>query len=185
MQTTIEETAASSYNNGNLQLTVITPGLNKSKSRNYPASVLKRDHGVFTGAKMFADHQTEAERKARSEGSVNNWVGSITKVWAESDGAIKATAKVIDEAFKKKLENLKNAGLLKEMGISIRAVGEGTGSSPVVIESISACHSVDFVTYAGAGGAVEVMESMTVGDDHFQPDYTKMVAEIDWKNFTF
>ncbi len=149
---------------GKLTMTVIKPGLNKSKARYYPASTLKRDYAVFENAKMFADHQSEKDAKERPEGSVNNWVAQIQKVWPESDGTIKAEAMVIDPPFKAKLDTLNKAGLLHEMGVSIRAIGEASeqereGVTTNVVESLVAARSVDFVTYAGAGGQIEAMES--------------------------
>jgi hypothetical protein len=156
--------AAFDAKTGTLTLTVIRPGLNKSKERYYPPSVLKRDHKIFEGAKMFADHQTETESKQRPEGSVNNWVASVKKVWAESDGRIRAQAAVIDPQFKAKLGELANQGLLGEMGVSIRAIGESapgevSGVKTNIVESLMRARSVDFVTYAGAGGQVEAIES--------------------------
>ena len=149
---------------GTLALTVIKPGLNKSKARYYPAETLKRDFKVFENAKMFADHQSDKESKERPEGSVHNWVGSIKKVWPEADGTIKAEAVVIDPPFKAKLDALNKQGLLHEMGVSIRAIGEASeqekdGVTTNVVESLLAARSVDFVTYAGAGGQVEAMEA--------------------------
>lgn len=150
--------------NGVLTLTVIKPGFNTSKKRFYPAEVLKRDHKIFENAKMFADHQTDGEARQRPEGSVHNWVASVKKVVSESDGTIKAEAAVIDPPFKAKLEELDKQGLLHTMGISIRAIGEATpskvnGVETDYVESLVQARSVDFVTYAGAGGRVETMES--------------------------
>lgn len=156
----------SAYNasSGVLQLKIIQPGFNKSKQRFYPASTLRRDYKIFEGAKMFADHQTDQEAKTRPEGSVNNWVANLRKVWVESDGTIKGEAVVIDPKFKEKLNTLNKNGLLNEMGVSIRATGTGSqqevdGFQTNYIESLVACRSVDFVTFAGAGGQVEAMES--------------------------
>lgn len=149
---------------GELTMTIIKPGFNKGKGRYYPASVLKRDYNIFEGAKMFADHQTDAEAKSKPEGSVNNWVASVKKPWVEADGTVKAKAAVIDPPFKAKLEELNKQGLLSEMGVSIRAIGaaspaEVQGTKTNLVESLVRARSVDFVTYAGAGGAVEVIEA--------------------------
>lgn len=151
---------------GKLKVTIIKPGLNKSKARFYPAETLKRDYHVFEGAKMFADHQSEKEAKDKPEGSVNNWVASLKNVHAESDGTLSGDAFVIDPPFKAKLDALQTAGLLHEMGVSIRAIGEASeqereGVTTNVVESLIAARSVDFVTYAGAGGQIEAMESAT------------------------
>jgi hypothetical protein len=149
---------------GKFTMTIIKPGFNKSKGRFYPQETLKRDYKVFENAKMFADHQTEKDAKERPEGSVNNWVAQVSSVWPESDGTIKGSGVVIDPPFKAKLDALKEQGLLHEMGVSIRAIGEASeqereGVSTNVVEALIAARSVDFVTYAGAGGQIEAMES--------------------------
>ena len=59
--------------------------------------------------------------------------------------------------------------ILKEMKTSVRIAagvseGEAEGKEAAVIESIFSNKSVDFVTYAGAGGQVEAMESAAIGD---------------------
>lgn len=151
---------------GKLTVTVIQPGFNTSKGRYYKESCCKSGYKVFEGAKMFANHQTVAEEKARPEGDVNQWVANLTRTWVESDGVIKGEAVVIDPTFKQKLENLAEAKLLGEMGISIRAIGEAyegkiDGTTTIVVESFLAARSVDFVTYPGAGGRVEAIESDT------------------------
>lgn len=109
---------------------------------------------------MFADHATDKEAASRPEGSVNNWVANITKVWPESDGTVRATAKIIDPQFKAKLALLGESQMLNTMGVSIRAMGEAKpgeaeGRKGNVVESLLAARSVDFVTFAGAGGQVE------------------------------
>jgi len=57
------------------------------------------------------------------------------------------------------------------MGVSIRAIGEASeqekdGVTTNVVESLIAARSVDFVTYAGAGGQIEAMESDSKGSEH-------------------
>lgn len=154
---------------GKLKIRVIEAGFNKSRQRFYPANVLKRDYKVFEGAKMFADHQTESESRAKPEGSVNDWVATLDKVWAENDGTIWGEATVIDPPFKEKLATLKEAGKIQDMGVSIRAVGEATskkidGVQTNCVESLVKARSVDFVTFAGAGGRIEAMESESSND---------------------
>lgn len=155
---------------GVLTVRIIQPGFNKSKQRFYPADTLRRDFKVFEGAKMFADHQTEADAAARPEGSVMNWVASLKDVWAEKDGTLMGKAVVIDQAFKAKLAEAHKQGVLKDMGISIRAIGEGhdqvmEGSKTKYVESLLSARSVDFVTFAGAGGRVEAIESAQDSND--------------------
>jgi len=144
---------------GEISFTVIKPGWSKN-DRYYPAAMLKRDYKVFEGAKMFVNHATEMQEKTRPEGDLHDWVANITKVWPEADGTVRATAKVIDPTFKQKLSMLGEASMLNTMGVSIRAmgkadVGEAEGRKGKVVESFLGAKSVDFVTFAGAGGQVE------------------------------
>ncbi len=161
--TTFGEFIESGYTpeTGAFSMTIIKPGLSKN-NRFYSADLLKKSAGIFEGCKMFADHATEAESKAKPEGSVNNWMAQITKVYTESDGTIKGSGVVVDPVFKSKLDLLHKNGLLKEMGVSIRAMGrqsdgEMDGKKIKVVESLSHARSVDFVTFAGAGGQVETL----------------------------
>jgi hypothetical protein len=151
--------AAYSPEKGEIMVTVIRPGLSKN-NRYYSPDVLRRDHKIFEGAKMFADHATDREVSDRPEGSVHNWVAQLRGVFVESDGTVKGKASIIDPQFKAKLDTLHAQGLLPQMGVSIRAagaqsLGEFGGKKAKIVESILQAASVDFVTFAGAGGRVE------------------------------
>lgn len=167
--------AAYDASKGELTVKIIQPGFSKNQTkgrqRYYPAETIRKSHKIFEGAKMFGDHQTDKEAKEKPEGSVHNWVANLGETWVEeADGAAYGKATVIDPAFKAKLENLKSAGLLSEMGVSIRCAAECSegkveGRDAMVIESLLSARSVDFVTYAGAGGRVETLES-DESEDH-------------------
>lgn len=151
-----------------IPITIIRPGFNKSKQRFYPAEVLKRDCGVFEGVKMFRNHASKEEEKHRPEGNIDNWAGVVRNVTAREDGSVGAIATIIDESFLAKLRRLKEAGLTQHMGVSIRAVAAGApkkieNQDTLEITAIHAGRSVDFVTYAGAGGQVD--ESDTFEDE--------------------
>jgi hypothetical protein len=165
------EEAATTYraSTGDLTITVIKPGVSKN-NRYYSAELLKKSSGIFESAKMFVDHQTDKDAQQRPEGSVRDWVGTITGVKVESDGTVKANVNIHNEAFKTNLANLKKAGNLSQMGVSIRAYGaasdgEVAGKKCKVIESLLGCKSVDFVTFAAAGGQVESMSEAVDPDD--------------------
>ena len=147
---------------GEITFTVIKPGLSKN-NRYYSPEMLKRDAHVFEGAKMFADHATDKEVAARPEGSVKDWIANVTKVWPESDGTVKANAVVIDPTMRHKMKLLGEAGQLHTLGVSIRAIGsskdgEYNGQKCKVIEGFKKAVSVDFVTFAGAGGQVDSLQ---------------------------
>jgi hypothetical protein len=144
---------------GEITFTVIKPGWSKN-NRYYPADMLKKSAPIFEGAKMFVNHATEKEATARPEGNLHDWVANVTKVWPEADGTLRATAKVIDPQFKAKLALLGESKMLPTMGVSIRAIGtakpgEAEGRKGDVVESLTKAASIDFVTFAGAGGQVE------------------------------
>jgi hypothetical protein len=167
----LDEAVATTYSpsTGTLTITIIKPGWSKN-NRYYPASLLKSSANIFEGAKMFTNHATDKEAAERPEGSVRDWVANITSVWPEADGTLRATAKVIDPQFKDKLALLRDNKMLNTMGISIRAMGEAKdgeaeGKRGKIIDSLLGCKSVDFVTFAGAGGQVESMEEGVDLDD--------------------
>src|SRR5690348_10270816 len=55
-------------------VTVIKAGDSKNRRR-YPAEVLRRALGLFEGAKVFADHPSRDELRARPERSVRDVIG--------------------------------------------------------------------------------------------------------------
>ncbi len=149
---------------GIAEVCVIRPGFNLGKGRFYPAAVLKRDCHIFEGVKMYANHPSVSEMRDRPERSINDWVGHLTEVRHDEEGNVFGRAVILDDAFKQKLRNLKEAGLLGEMGVSIRGLGktrrtEIEGHKTEMVEALTAGHSADYVTQAGAGGAVQMFEA--------------------------
>jgi len=149
---------------GIAQLVVIQPGFNASKERYYPAETLARDFSIFEGAKMFADHATEAEEKDRPERSIKDWVATLKNVRVDEQGKVIGDAVVIESWMQEKLATLRDKGLLSEMGVSINAVGTAVrstieGIKTNFIEKLDRLRSVDFVTWPGAGGMVTLYEA--------------------------
>jgi len=152
------------FDKGRATVVVIKPGFNASEDRYYPEDVLKRDFGIFEGMKMYADHPTDEEEKARPERSIKDWVATLTEVKCDENGVITGTAEIVEPWLMQKLASLRDKEMLSEMGISINAVGTASkstidGKETLVIEKLVACRSVDFVTEPGAGGIVTFYES--------------------------
>ena len=152
------------FDKGRAQVIVVKSGFNESKDRYYPVEVLKRDYGIFEGMKMYADHPTDEEDKARPERSIKDWVATLTEVTCDENGVVTGIAEIVEPWLMQKLASLRDKSMLSEMGISINAVGsasKGTieGKETLVIEKLVACRSVDFVTEPGAGGIVTFYES--------------------------
>lgn len=149
---------------GVASVVVIRPGFNSSKARFYPPEVLRRDAHIFEGAKMFADHQSQADSKHYPVGRIRDWMGVLRNVQVREDGAIVGEGHVIDDALRSKMRNLKDAGMLSELGVSIKALGQAVsrevqGCKTMVVEALNRCFSVDYVTEPGAGGGVLMYES--------------------------
>jgi len=149
---------------GRAAVTIIRPGFNATSDRYYPAEMLKRDYKVFEGMKMFADHPTEAEDEARPERSISDWVATLVDVTVDESGVVSGIAEIIEPWLMQKLANLREKGMLSEMGISINAIGVASkatieGKNTLVIEKLTGARSVDFVTEPGAGGLVTFYES--------------------------
>lgn len=163
-------TEATVNGKGIAQIVVIKPGLNASKERYYAPETLARDFGLFEGVKMYADHPTEADDKARPERSIKDWVATLKNVRVDSKGQLIGEAHVVEPWMQAKLAALRDKNMLAEMGISINAVGTATkgtieGTKTNVIERIARVRSVDFVTEPGAGGRVEMYESTQPEND--------------------
>jgi len=152
------------FDKGRATVVVIKAGFNATEDRYYPLEVLKRDFGIFENMKMYADHPTEEEDKARPERSIRDWVGTLSEVKCDENGVVTGVAEIIEPWLMQKLASLRDKEMLSEMGISINAVGsasKGTidGKETLVIEKLVAARSVDFVTEPGAGGVVTFYES--------------------------
>jgi len=150
---------------GVARVVVIKPGFgNSADGHYYPTEVLARDYAVFEGAKMYANHQTESEENERPEGDIREWVASLKNVRYQEGVGIVGDAVIVEPWLQAKLAMLRDKNLLAEMGISIRAAGVGVkgkveGKDANIVERITRVRSVDFVTEAGAGGAVMMYES--------------------------
>ena len=152
------------FDKGRATVIVIKAGFNEDDSRYYPEEVLKRDYKIFEGMKMYADHPTDEEEKARPERSIKDWVATLTEVTCDESGTVTGVAEIVEPWLMQKLASLRDKEMLSEMGISINAVGSASkatidGKETLVIEKLVACRSVDFVTEPGAGGVVTLYES--------------------------
>ena len=179
------------FDKGRATVIVIKPGFNADESRYYPAEMLKRDYKVFEGMKMYADHPTDAEDKSLPERSIKStgWVAVLKDVTCDEAGIVTGVAEIVEPWLMTKLATLRDKELLSEMGISINAVGKATESTiddkkTLVIETLIACRSVDFVTEPGAGGIVTFYESDKGHDidlvelstlKELRPDLVKMI----------
>ncbi|PKG31282.1 hypothetical protein, partial [Methanoregula sp.] len=140
---------------------IITPGWGTSGY--YSESMLERDAPAVyqAGTQMFLDHPTAADEKARPERSLTTLAGFITE-----GGKFLKTGPQGPGVYAKAQILSPYRGFLNEVaqiiGVSHRALGKGTpgsaeGRQGKIIESLTKCFSVDFVTLPGRGGAIVPM----------------------------
>lgn len=155
---------------GKARCVVIKAGFNADKGRFYPEETLARDYSVFEGVKMYADHPTDAEDKARPERSIKDWVATLKNVtYDHTTKEVTGEPVVVEPWMQGKLATLRDKKMLNEMGISINAVGQASKQTVQdvktnYIERLVRARSVDFVTTPGAGGMMQVFESSHEND---------------------
>ena len=150
-----------------LTFRLIKPGFgNSADGHYYSADVLKAAAPLFQGAKMYASDHRPEERSVLTEVAVIDRV-----VRFDEDGAPIGLATIFDPTFAESTRNRAKAGLLGTLECSILGQGKATKGKvgerdANIVESITAIHSVDLVSRAGAGGrALEIAESDSGGED--------------------
>lgn len=139
---------------GRYRIRIIAPG--RGSTGMYTAPNLARSAPLFTpGTHMFFDHQTMTEDWERPERSVRDLAG-VFESGAEimPDGSLEADIKVYPSVN----------GIIRErwadIGVSINGWSVEEIGPDGVVPVLAGIQSVDFVTRAGAKGAVlEVLES--------------------------
>ena len=145
---------ASSLGDGKYRIRIIMPG--QGSSGIYTAENLAESAALFkAGTEMFIDHPTETEGWERPERSIRDYAGVFLEdATVGEDGALYTVCKVfsgVNELIKDKWEHI---------GVSINAWCADPISENGVVPPIAGVRSVDFVTTAGAGGAIlDLLES--------------------------
>lgn len=171
---------------------LIRVGESRNK-REYPEAVLQQAAPIFEGVKAYADHPTAADLKARRERSIREITGWYANV-KYSEGALRG-----DRYFTRTQAGIDALAIAEDIisgrapaslaGLSINAVGNARQREDggLVVESITAAHSVDDMTTPAAGGTYlaassgeemvnSILESLTF-DEWFsaRPDFIKRV----------
>lgn len=145
---------ASPLGDGKYRIRIIVPG--QGSSGIYTAENLAESAPLFkAGTEMFIDHPTETEEWERPERSIRDYAGVFLEdATVGEDGALYTVCKVfsgVNELIKDKWEHI---------GVSINAWCADPISETGIVPPIAGVRSVDFVTTAGAGGAViDLLES--------------------------
>ena len=148
MTVQVRESAAAVATGGRLRVRVIAPG--QGSSGFYSSEVLKKDGpSIFVaGVQCFLDHPSPYDRPERSVRALAGKLATAA-VW-EDRGPLGAGLYADVDIFPHAAALLDSIG--SHIGVSVR--GEGEIDAAGNVTALTAAHSVDFVTRAGAGGAV-------------------------------
>lgn len=146
-----------------MEVAVIEPGWGNKRNNNfYPADILKRDAGVFKGAKMYATDHRQSDKSVLTEVSQ---ILECPTGFTES-GAPIAQVGVFNTQFAENIRGRAKLGVLNSLHCSILAGGKvkpgfsENGRAGREVVQITEVASVDWVTRAGAGGrALALAES--------------------------
>jgi hypothetical protein len=134
---------------------LIQPGWGSSGY--YGTDVLQKEAAGFSGLQMFVDHPTTIEESTIPERSIKNLAAVVTNTIFKETGwkgaGIYGDVKVFSDFQEPIKEKAPFIGL-SLYGRGKAKVGEAEGKTGKIIESIPYKRSVDFVTKAGAGGAL-------------------------------
>lgn len=146
---------------GRYRIKIIQPG--KGSSGVYTEANLAASAPLFrAGTHMFMDHPGRFEDDDRPERSVKDLAGRLeTDAEIGPDGALYAECRVFpsfDAIIREKWDSI---------GVSINAWCEGPLEADGTVPVFAGVTSVDFVTKAGAGGAIlDILESQRVEADN-------------------
>jgi len=143
---------------------IIQEGHGNTRDKNYyPGKVLSEAGPLFAGVDIFVTDHDAAEKKESTK------VGKFRTPGVFSEAGLCSQAIIYDPDQAEKTRNRADAGELGTLHCSISATGTGKagtvdGQEVTVIESITAVHSVDLVSRAGAGGrAISLAENIDGG----------------------
>lgn len=158
---------------GVYRIRIIQPG--QGSSGIYTPENLAESAALFrAGTHMFMDHPGRFEDSDRPERSVKDLAGRlITDAVVEADGSLTADCKVFpsfDAIIREKWDSI---------GVSINAWCDRPLESDGTVPPFAGVVSVDFVTKAGAGGAIlDVLESQRVDEAKNNSEENHVTEEI-------
>jgi hypothetical protein len=144
-------------------ITPIRPGFgNKRDSFYYPAGPLREavEAGKFNGRKMYVNHPTKSGETERPERDLRDWVATVREsVWDGKNNRPRARVHVVDDWAYERWKAAPEDIAFSIIGGGSARPGRVDGRDARIVESLDQIRSVDWVTEAGAGGALEFAES--------------------------
>lgn len=159
-------------------ITPIRPGPgNKRDGFYYPERTIKEavEAGRFNNIKMYANHPTKTQERELPERDVRDWVGVIKEtVWDSTGNRPRSRVKVLDDATYSKWKEAPEHVAYSVIGGGRARRGTVNNNPFRIVESMDKVRSVDWVTEAGAGGAIDFAES---ADEEFDMELDNLTVE--------
>lgn len=144
-------------------ITPIRPGFGNKRDRfYYPTETLREatQAGMFDGLKMYRNHPRKSDEKELPERSVTDWFATTRKAtWNETRQEPRLEVKVHDDADYRRWKDAPEQIAFSIKGGGMAREGTVNGQDARIVESLKNIRSVDWVTEAGAGGAIAIAES--------------------------
>ena len=136
----------------------IRPGHGNKRDRfYYPPETLREavDKGLFNGRKVYKNHPTKEDKQKRPERNVDDWVAVVRETrWDATRDVPVSSVQVVDEGVYKRWKAAPDHVAFSVLGDGSARAGRVDGKDARIVESIGQIRSVDWVTEAGAGGAI-------------------------------
>lgn len=153
-------------------ITPIRPGWGNSRDNNYyPVNTLREavDKRVFNSLKMYKDHPRKSDEKELPERSVKDWFATTREaVWDEARGEPRVPVVVHDDDDYRRFKDVPEQIAFSVLGSGSGRPGAVDGKKGRIIEAIARLRSVDWVTEAGAGGAIAFAESAAIEESDME-----------------
>lgn len=162
-------------------ITPIRPGWGNAKDGFYYTESALKDavaDGTFNGrpVKMYANHPTRMAETALPERSVWDWVSTMRETWwDEVKGRPQSRIKVYDDRFWERAIQAPDEIAFSILGGGRSRRGRIDNREARIVESLSQIRSVDWVTEAGAGGAIEKFAESA--HEEFEMDLKNLTAD--------
>lgn len=160
-------------------ITPIRPGWGNARDNFfYPSDTLKEatDGGLFNHIKMYRDHPRKSDEKELPERSVKDWFATTREArWDPVRNEPRLEIKVHDDDVFRRFQEAPEQIAFSILGHGTARKGAVGGRDGKIVESFHHVRSVDWVTEAGAGGAIAFAES--AAEEHDQMDIENLTAE--------
>jgi hypothetical protein len=131
--------------------------------------------GLFDGRKMYANHPRRSDEKDLPERDVRDWVATVKEtVWDNRRQQPRARLRVYDKGAYERFKDAPEEIAFSILGGGVARPGKVGNREARIVEALKNIRSIDWVTEAGAGGAIDFAES---ANEEFEMSLENLTAE--------